>query len=635
MSRYDAKFFMALGLLVAVTFVVYLPAIQHEFVHYDDDVYVTENYNVQSPMNWQKIRWAFTTGYASNWHPVTWLSHMADCAMFGLNPAGHHFVNLLLHVLNSVILFLLINKIAKAFYPALVIAFLFALHPLHVESVAWVAERKDVLSGFLGLVTLFLYCKYVIVRRKFWYFLALAVFAIGLMAKPMLVTLPLLFILLDYWPLKRWEIVNGLQVNAKTIAKSVIEKWPFFMLIIMSSVVTFYVQQTGGAVRSIESISLLPRIGNAAIAYISYIAKMFVPIKLAVFYPHPGNTINGLKAMLAGTLFVAVTVACFKFGKKKKYLLVGWLWYVIVLVPVIGLVQIGAQSMADRYSYLSLIGIFIAIVFAADEFLKTKAKKLQIAATSVTVVLLAGLSVGASGQLGYWQNSFTLFQRAIDVTENNYVMHNNLANILSRQNKCQEAISHLQQSLQIRPNMASAYTNLGNNFVKINRLDKAVECHKKAVSLENDNAPAYYNLAVALAKKQLSYGAIEAYEKAIELGFVKKVDALNNLGGQYAKIGQYQKAVQCYKKVLAIKPNSVTAYGNMAMALAKLGQIQQAIDSCKKVLAVRPNDYEMYSNVGFLLKSIGQTQQAKDYFKKALEIKPDHKPAQLGLEAIK
>ncbi len=634
MSRYDAKFFMALGLLAAVTIIVYLPVVNHEFVHYDDDVYVTENHNVQSPINWQKIQWAFTTGYASNWHPVTWLSHMADCMLFGLKPAGHHIVNLLLHVLNSVILFLLINKIAKAFYPALVIALLFAMHPLHVESVAWAAERKDVLSGLFGLVTLLLYCKYVIERRKFWYFLALGAFAIGLMAKPMLVTLPLLFMLLDYWPLERWEMGNGVKADAKTVAKSVIEKGPFFVLIVASSLVTFYVQQTGGAVSSIESVGLLLRIENAAIAYVSYIAKMFVPIKLAVFYPHPGS-VNVAKAMLAMALLAAVTIACFKFGKKKKYLLVGWLWYQIVLVPVIGLVQIGAQSMADRYSYLSLIGLFIVIVFAIADLVKTKSKSVKITTGAITVVVLVLLSLGTTVQLSYWQNSFTLFQRALDVTENNYVMHNNVANVLSRQNKYQEAASHLQKSLKIKPELASAYTNLGNNLVKIGRFDEAIKFHKKAVLLENDNAAAHYNLAVALTKKQLNYDAIKAYEKAIELGFIKKVDAFNNLGGQYAIIGQYQKAVQCYKKALAIEPDSVTAYGNMAMALAKLGQIQQAIDYCKKVLDVRTNDYEMYSNVGFLLKSIGQKEQAKDYFKKALEIEPDHEPARQGLEALR
>jgi len=352
--------------LVAVTLMVYLQSTNHDFVSYDDVSYVTENPNIKAGITLEGILWAFTSGHAANWHPLTWISHMLDCELYGLNPTGHHWTNIQIHVANTILLFLVLSWMTGALWQSSLVAALFAVHPLHVESVVWVAERKDVLCTLFWILSMWAYAGYVRYSTKIHYVSSIILFTFGLMAKPMIVTLPFVFLLLDYWPLKRFQ--SGQSGHGKILQQRLValglvwEKIPFFILSAASSVATYIVQQSGGAVKHLDAIPFHARIGNAMVSYASYIGKMIWPINLAVFYPFP-ETIPLWQAAGAGVLLASVTVLVFRAACSKPYLAVGWLWYIGTLVPVIGLVQVGSQSMADRYTYIPLIGLFIIVVW--------------------------------------------------------------------------------------------------------------------------------------------------------------------------------------------------------------------------------------------------------------------------------
>ncbi|MDD5010982.1 MAG: glycosyltransferase family 39 protein, partial [Phycisphaerae bacterium] len=345
--------------LAAAVIAVYWPVYNHDFVKYDDDKYVTDNINVLTGLSRENIHWAFTTDYASNWHPLTWMSHMFDRKFFGNWAGGHHLINVLFHISNTLILFYVLKRMTKSLWPSAFVAALFALHPLHVESVAWIAERKDVLSTFFGLLTIWAYVRYVEKPQLKWYLIILILFILGLMSKPMLVTLPFVLLLLDYWPLER-----------KFSKVLIIEKLPFFLCSFVSSIVTFIVQRKGGAMSGIELYGPAIRINNAVVSYIMYIAKMFWPSRLAVLYPHPGSSLPTDKVIICAVLLLLITVGAIYFGRRYKFLAVGWLWYIGSLVPVIGLVQVGSQAMADRYTYMTLTGLFIIIAWGAKEVIR-------------------------------------------------------------------------------------------------------------------------------------------------------------------------------------------------------------------------------------------------------------------------
>ena len=433
------------ALLALVTLLVYLPVRHHAFVDYDDLDYVTENPMVQAGLTWSGFQWAFTTLDASNWHPLTWLSHTVDCQLFGLNAGGHHLVSVLFHATNAVLLLLLLWRLTGAFWQSAFIAALFAWHPLHVESVAWVAERKDVLSTFFGLLTLMAYVRYAQRRAKVDYLLALFFFACGLMSKPMLVTLPFVFLLLDYWPLRRvtgngWQVTGDKKPVGKLSTRNssasafgcgatapkrseggqlstILEKWPFFALAAASCVVTFVAQQRGEAVAPLEKYPLSSRIENAAVAYVKYLFNSVYPVNLAVIYPLP-KEIPWVQVVGAMMVLAVISWVIWRARRQRPYLLTGWLWYLGMLVPVVGLVQVGLQSMADRYTYLPLIGVFIGVVFGLGDL----AKKLRLKSTVlilVAVFVLAGCLFATARQLRFWRDGETLFERALAVTKDN------------------------------------------------------------------------------------------------------------------------------------------------------------------------------------------------------------------------
>ena len=622
-------------LLIVATLGVFWQVRSHDFLNYDDDVYVSENSQVQEGFTRKSVIWAFTSGYASNWHPLTWLSHMLDCQLFGLNPGGHHLTNLMLHLANTLLLFLLLNRMTSAPYRSALVAALFALHPLHVESVAWVAERKDVLSTLFWMLTMWTYLLYVEHPRLGRYLLTLVVFTLGLMAKPMLVTLPCVLLLLDYWPLDRLalrqpedSINSGAQKGLSSspqrsfLLRLFWEKVPFFVLAAVSSAVTFLVQQSSGAVKSVESFPLSIRIANGLVSYVSYIYKMIWPQHLAVFYPHQGSSLPMWLAGAAGLLLLGISVAVMRAGRRHPYLAVGWLWYLGTLVPVIGLVQVGLQEMADRYTYVPLIGLFIMIAWGIPEL--TRGWRygrvvLRMAAGS----LLAVLMVCTWMQLRHWRDNETLFKHALNTTANNFLAHDSLGNTLAQQGKIGEAIDHYSAALRIKPDYMNSHTNLGIALLQRGDVEQAITHFSAVLRYQSDSPEAHNNLGLAVARQGYVDRAIDHYFTAIRL----KPDypqAHNNLGNALASQGKFDQAISHYSEALRIKPEDAEAHSNLANVLASQGRFKEAIDHYSQALQIKPDNFEAHINLGVVLADQGKFNEAIDHYSEALRIRPDY-----------
>ncbi|MFC1477940.1 tetratricopeptide repeat protein [Candidatus Margulisiibacteriota bacterium] len=591
MKKYRNHIIICVFLIIA-TLLVYGQVLTHEFINFDDDRYIAENRHVQKGLTLENIKWAFTTFHASNWHPVTWLSHMTDIQLYGLNPAGHHFTNLLLHILNTLLLFFLLSRMTGSIWRSGMVAALFALHPLHVESVAWAAERKDVLSTFFMFLTIWAYVKYTgtkglrdkgtegDVSRNPWYIASLALFALGLMSKPMLVTLPFVLLLLDYWPLNRirnsdFGFRNSIPHSAFRIphylSPFLKEKIPFLVLAAASGIVTFIAQQKGGAVGSMEYYSFILRMANALVAYAGYLIKMFWPFNLAVFYPHPG--ISPLW-QIAGSIILLSGISVFIFRNRGKmpYLVFGWLWYLLILIPVAGLVQVGSQAIADRYTYIPLIGIFIMIAWAVPDMLKGWRYRGQ-AAGIAAGLLIPVLMICSWVQAGYWQNSIVLFKHALAVTTDNGLACYNLGAALSDRGQTEQAIGYFRQALQINPDDDIAYHNLGVALIKQGKLERAIDYLRRSIQINPDYYKTYYNLALALDKQGNLEAAVKHYRRAIQLkpDYTK---AYTNLGVIMARQEKMRPAIDYFKRALQIDPGCMPALKNLKRALSENGKKQ-------------------------------------------------------------
>jgi tetratricopeptide (TPR) repeat protein len=657
-------------LLALVTLLVYLPVRHYAFVNFDDPDYVTENPMVQAGLTWSGFQWAFTTWHASNWHPLTWLSHMVDCQLFGLNAGGHHLVNVLFHATNAVLLFLLLLRLTSALWQSAFIAALFAWHPLHVESVAWVAERKDVLSAFFGLLTLMAYVCYaqgvtsgmwqvtrtnsirsrVTCPASRYYSLALLFFALGLMAKPMLVTLPFVFLLLDYWPLRRvtgdgWQVTG----DKKSVGKlstlnctpnafgaqlsTILEKWPFFALAAASCVVTFVAQKRGEAVVSLGGYPLSSRIANAAVAYVKYLFNSVYPVNLAVIYPLPIYSLpkENPWVQVAGAIIVLAMISwvIWRARRQRPYLLTGWLWYLGMLVPVVGLVQVGSQAMADRFTYLPLIGVFIGVVFGLGDL----AKKLRLepmVMASVAGVVLAGCLFATARQLRFWRDSETLFEHTLAVTKDNPIAQSNLGTALSEAGQPQEAAEHFGEALRLNPDYAPAHYNLGHALLQTGQPQEAIEHFQEALRLKLDDAPAHNNLGVALVQTGHPQEAIKHYQEALRLQ-PNLPEAQYNLGNALLQTGQPQEATAHFQEALRLKPDYAMAHNNLGVALAQTGQPQAAIKHYQEALRLQPNLPDAHCDLGITLTEVGRLTEAITHFEQALQLEPNHPKAHNGL----
>jgi tetratricopeptide (TPR) repeat protein len=698
-------------LLVAGVFIIYWPVAGYGFVNYDDGDYVSSNTHVQRGLTWAGIEWAFRTGHASNWHPLTWLSHMLDWQLFGNHPGWHHLVSALIHALNSAGLFLLLRRMTRSHARSATVAALFALHPLHVESVAWISERKDVLSTAFWLLTIWAYAEFAAQRHKAvsqlaqsppaqkprtpkvraqagqtrgaatdreilmppiaripltavqWYFVSLVAFALGLMSKPMLVTVPFLLMLLDYWPLAQ---INFSEPGWPRIGfRLALEKVPYFLLAIASSVVTFVVQRKGGAVST--EITLAARLANAVVSYVRYLSKTFVPINLSVMYPHPGSWPAGQIAACGASL-LAVTLLAAWFFNRRPYLIVGWLWFLGTLVPAIGIVQVGIQSMADRYTYVPLIGIFIMLVWGLGDLAEDRADW-EIPLKSLAGVSIVSSMVFAIGQVRFWKDSEALFSHTVAVTKDNYLAYNNLGleqynhgktdlaienykaslkikptyedalnNMgysLAAQKKNLEAIEYYRKALRTRPSQAEIRNNLGNALSETGQIPEAIEQYKLVLEANPDHASAHNNLGIALAMQGKLDEALPHFQAALRL----KPDFANahsNLGNAYAAQRKFDDAIKEYNEALKLDPNESQAHNNLANALVEKGKLTEAIPHYEIAIRFNTNNPEAHLNLALVQIRLGKTNDAIAHLRESLRYYPDNAEAkkQLGLLGV-
>jgi tetratricopeptide (TPR) repeat protein len=574
--------------LVFITFAVYYQVCSFGFINLDDPGYVSENPNIQTGFSLNAVKWAFTSGYAGNWHPLTWLSHILDWQLFGSNPAGHHLANLFFHIANTLLLFIVLKKMTGALWQSAFVAALFALHPLHVESVAWVAERKDVLSTFFWLLTMWAYAHYAKNPKLKWYLISLVLFALGLMSKPMLVTLPFVLLLLDYWPFQRkisWHLL--------------VEKIPFFIFAAASSIVTILAQHSGKAVVPFSLAPLNFRIANAFISYVQYIEKMFYPAGLAVFYPHPGINISILFTVISAVLLLGVTIFILGFPKNHRYLVTGWFWYLGTLVPVIGIIQVGGQAMADRYAYITLTGLFIIIAWGMPELLG-KFSHRKIVLWILSLVVLFALAVCSYLQTRYWKDTLTLCQHAIEVTNDNYQAHFCMIKPLLEQNRIDDAIRHGEQAVRISPTFVPALNALGLSLLEAKRTDDAVACYRRVLQIRPQDAAANFNLAWVLAGSGKFDEAIPLYYKTLQID-PDFADARINLGFALAGSGKLQEAVKEYEKILLVEPNNAVAHNDLGIALAKQENFDDAIAHFSQAVKINPNYANAKNNLSAAL----------------------------------
>jgi tetratricopeptide (TPR) repeat protein len=537
--------FLIYLLLALVTLIAFESVRQNQFVDYDDQRYVTENPNVNAGITRDSFIWAFTTICASNWHPLTWLSHMLDCQLFELNPSWHHLMNLLFHVANTLLLFWVLKRMTGDIWPSAFVAALFAIHPLHVESVVWVAERKDVLSGLFWFLTIAVYIRYAENPKISTYLLVFLCISLGLMAKPMLVTLPFVLLLLDWWPLSRvqWEnrFVSELaksphsvtpRFHRASIWRLMGEKIPLFAMATASSVITYIAQQRSGAMTLVQKLPFSIRVENALVSYLNYIIKMFYPARLAVLYPHPRDGLPVWQPTICFIILAIVSASVIYLARRHGYLAVGWLLFLGTLVPVIGLVQVGHQAMADRYTYLPSIGIFVMIAWTAAK-LSAGWRYRKVVLGMTAAVVLVVLLVCTRKQVRYWQNSLTLFGRAVEVTENNHVMHCEYGTALQRNNQPDEALEQYRKCLRIAPHYSTAQNNLGVIYFQNGRMEQALACWTDLLKFKPDH-----------------------------------VGAMNNLGTAYFQKGNVEQALACWTNVLELESDNLNAINSLAWVRA-------------------------------------------------------------------
>jgi tetratricopeptide (TPR) repeat protein len=679
--------------LVAAAALVYAPVSRHDFLWCDDDSYVFENGTVRQGLTAAGLEWAFAAPHVANYHPLTWLSHMLDVELFGLEAGAHHLVNVALHALTAVVLFLALRALSGALWAPAAVAALFALHPLRVESVAWVAERKDVLSGLFFALTLLAWAGFARRPGPARYAAVFACLALGLLAKSMLVTLPCLLLLLDRWPLRR----------SAGWGRLVLEKLPLFALSAAAAALAVASQESARAMGDLATLPLAQRLANAALALVGYLGKTFWPAQLAIFYPHPAlvgpDSFSPLapRVLAAALLLVAITALAVWQRRRRPYLAVGWLWFTGMLVPVLGLVQVGEQSMADRYTYLPQIGLFVALAWGARDLARARPRLRRALAVATPAVLVA-LAAASAFQLRHWRDGRSVFSHALAVTERNYFAHNhlgrtlentgdlegaaehyelavlirpsagalsNLGSVLSKLGRQDEAVARLEQALRLDPRSADALNNLGVVYRALGKPALAISLYERALALE-ERAATHYNLGSALvAQGQVERGA-RHLERALELDPFH-AEAANNLGVAYVELGRLEEGVAAYERALALAPGYGEAACNRALAFEKLGRgesgalyeevlrgdpdcvpahrylgyrrfaagdLAGALDHLELVLRRQPASADAHNDVGAVLARAGELPRARSQFEAALRLDPAHPDARRNLARL-
>jgi len=619
--------------LAAITFAVFGQTAGFSFVNYDDDKYVYENLVVAKGLTLKGALWALIYGGIGHWHPLTWLTHMADCQAYGLWAGGHHLTNVALHAVAAVLLFLALREMTGNLWRCAFVAAVFAIHPLRVESVAWIAERKDVLSGVFFMLTLWAYGRYARQPSRGRYVAVALWYGLGLLCKDMLMTLPFVLLLLDWWPLDRMTLdgADGGKVGAARLVALfgglVREKIPLFLLSVGSCLASFLVPEK---VLDSDRLPFLERMGNAVVSYGVYLWQMVFPAGLAIPYLNAPNGQPLWKVGAAFVLLAAISISVVACRRRRPYLLVGWLWYLGMLVPVIGIVQISFNAAhADRYTYLPGIGLVLAGTWAVGDW-SLGWQHRRAALGGLMAVVIGALMVCAWIQTGYWKSSETLWTRTLACTTGNYLAQGNLGEDLLHKGRVEAAIIHLQSALQIKPDYANAHYNLAIALRQKGRVDEAIAQYQKALRTRPDYADAHYNLALALWQKGRVEEAITHYQKFLQFkpGYA---EAHYNLAEALQRKGRVEEAITQYQKFLQFKPDYAEAHKNLAEALLQRGRVEEAITQYQKFLEIKPDNADAHNNLGIALFQRGKVDEAMAQYQNALQIKPDYADAHNNL----
>lgn len=585
---------LALALVVAATLVVYWPVRGFDFVNYDDNAFIFENARMQEGLTLRNVGWAFTVSVAANWHPLTVLTHLLDCSLYGLDAGGHHVTNLLLHLANVALLYLVLRRFALSAGASLLVAALFAVHPLNVESVAWVAERKNVLSMLFLFLTLWAYAEYARTGSRRAYALVLVAFAAGLMSKAMLVTVPFLLLLLDLWPLRRGSL-DSLRTAVRDLLRLAPEKLPLLALALAASLLTILTQEHSEALGGLGGFPLAARLMNAAVSYLAYVGDLFWPADLAVFYPHRGLGTGVGPSLGAAAVLVGATALAWRQRLRRPYLLVGWLWYLGTLVPVIGLVQVGSQARADRYAYLPLLGLFLIAAALAEEL----AGRRRAAAAIAGALVVLALSVACRRQVLVWRDTETLFRHTVASVDGAYVAHNQLGILHATRGRYDEARREFETALAIQPSYYDGWNNLGQISLDQNDLEGAVRHYTKAI----------------------------AYRRAPK--------ALNNLGTALARLGRHAEAERHFAQALQRDPSYATARFNHAAVLAELGRGDEALRESRSTIAEMPGNPQAHNSLGAVSLRLGRLEEALAAYEAALRLDPGNAQARSGAAQVR
>jgi protein O-mannosyl-transferase len=622
------------ALLAAITWVVFAKTRGYPFVTYDDPQYVYENAKVAAGLSPEGIFWGLTHTVGGNWHPLTVISHMLDCQLFGLKPAGHHFTNVFLHTTAVILLFVVLRAMTRTFWQSVFVAALFAIHPLHVESVAWISERKDVLSAVFFMLTLGAYVRYVRKRSLSWYLLALLVFALGLMSKPMLVTVPFLLLLLDYWPLKRFALERPAEPRQKrrvedsgNTRRIILEKLPFLLLSCGSCAATLVAQR--GFIDPMGHLSLIERLGNAALATVVYLRQFVWPSGLCVFYPHPRHSLPLLQVLIAALFTVSVSAAAFIWRRRYPYIFTGWFWFLGMLVPVSGMIQVGEQAHADRYTYLPQIGLYIlATWFVADTVSKWRHRRVvlgtAIVCSIVTLMWLAWI------QTGYWRDSRALWGRALAVNPQNDTAHVSLCDLDLREHHLEDAIFHARKAVEIRPDSTDAHSRLAVALSELGQNEEARVHFQKILETHQIRPRVHYNVGTLLLNSGHLDEAILEFQKELQIQ-PEFVEAHNNLGIAFSSKGEFDNALAHFEKAVELDPHLPKVHQNIATVLLRQGHPDQAIAHLQMELQVNPHSAEAHNDLGIAWSQQGRIDEAINEWQKALQLRPDHLNAYCNL----
>lgn len=601
---------LAVVLLAVATLLAFAPIVDTGFVDFDDDIYVSANPHIQQGIDAGSLRWALTSFYAANWHPITWLSHMVDWELYGSKPLGHHLSSLLVHLAGVLVLFFALSRMTGAPGRSAFAAALFAVHPLHVESVVWLAERKDVLCALFWFLSIAAYARWRETPRLFLGFAVTLFATLALMSKPMAVTLPLTLLLLDFWPLG--------STRPRTVMAALRDKAPLYVLCAGAAWLTVMAQRASQAISSIEACPIGQRIGNALVAYVMYLVKMVWPVELSVFYPHPGATLPAWEILGAAGVLVLFSVVAVRLRRARPYLLFGWLWYLVTLVPVIGLVQVGEQAMADRYTYVPLVGIFVALSWGMGDIVASRAPRVATGVAIAVVVLLIGLT---RFQVRFWKDAETLFTRALAVTEGNDVAHAHLGILRGRQGRFEEADAHFREALRIHPSSALAHLDLGTNLAHLGKTNEALVEFRVALRLDPTDPRVHTDLGGILLLLGNLDEARSHLEEALRLD-PEFTAARIELGAVLSQSGRLDEAVSQFREAIRLDPTRANAHARAGTALAKLGRYDEAYVHFAEAIRLDPRNAETQCDWGTALATQSRYREAAAHFAEAIRLSP-------------